>query len=212
MSITLRPVPSDGRSTVLTSIRNALARSLPPSASAPTPPPLQTPGSPDAGAHTRPTAAAAADPIGTFIASARAVGTEVHTTASTTLDVALERIIDDAITDLARPAPARLERWPGGNESAPFVIDITIVQATLGITTLGSVLLEGPRLAPMTAEITIAILDAKTLVPTLHDALVTHRPGPTRLFVTGPSKTADIEGVLVTGVHGPRRFIVVLVT
>ncbi|HRE90809.1 MAG TPA: LUD domain-containing protein, partial [Myxococcota bacterium] len=28
------------------------------------------------------------------------------------------------------------------------------------------------------------------------------------LLVTGPSKTADIEGVLITGVHGPRRFIV----
>ena len=30
-------------------------------------------------------------------------------------------------------------------------------------------------------------------------------------FITGPSRTADIERVLTIGVHGPERLIVVLV-
>lgn len=192
-----------GRTRVLAAIRDAVATI--PNADRPHEAPVAT-------AHTSPSAAAIADPVGTFIASARAVGTEVHTTTPANRDATVERLIDEAVADLVRPnGQVRVERFPDGNEAAPFDIDVAVVPATLGIVTLGSVLLEGPRLAPMTAEITIAVLDVKTLVPTLHDALITHRPGPTRLFVTGPSKTADIEGVLVTGVHGPRRFIVVLV-
>jgi L-lactate dehydrogenase complex protein LldG len=31
-------------------------------------------------------------------------------------------------------------------------------------------------------------------------------------LISGPSKTADIEQTMATGVHGPKRFIVVLYT
>ena len=42
------------------------------------------------------------------------------------------------------------------------------------------------------------------------------RRAPTRLrgefvFITGPSRTADIEKILILGAHGPKRLVVLLV-
>jgi L-lactate dehydrogenase complex protein LldG len=38
------------------------------------------------------------------------------------------------------------------------------------------------------------------------------KPLPSQfLFITGPSMTGDIQGVLFKGMHGPRKVIVILV-
>lgn len=198
-----RPPLPDHRAEVLAAIRRALAQAPSPArtpAPSPTPGPTPTP---------TPTTAPLLD---TFSAAARKVGTEVF------IDTPLAPLIDTLANELRAerglPAdhPLVIARPPFAEPLPPFTLDIAVIPATLGIATLGSVLLEGPRLPPMTAEITVALLPRDRLVPTLRDALLSHRPGPTRLLVTGPSKTADIEGVLITGVHGPRRFIVVVAT
>ena len=63
----------------------------------------------------------------------------------------------------------------------------------------------------------IAVVRRSDIVPDLIDYLARHaQHGPEALpssivFITGPSKTADIEGVLITGVHGPREVHILLV-
>ena len=60
----------------------------------------------------------------------------------------------------------------------------------------------------------IAIVDASKIRATLGEALLLLRVGkevsPAVTFVTGPSRTADIELTLAIGVHGPQELYVIV--
>lgn len=60
------------------------------------------------------------------------------------------------------------------------------------------------RLAALAPWIHITLVDANTKVfSTLVDAIKDLGDEPYVVFATGPSKTADVEGILIEGVHGP---------
>ncbi|WP_298036231.1 lactate utilization protein [uncultured Desulfuromonas sp.] len=76
---------------------------------------------------------------------------------------------------------------------------------------------EAIRLATTLPERHFALLDPRKIVP---DGLAAvphlrdmHRNGPRNYlaYITGPSRTADIERVLTIGVHGPRELHILLV-
>jgi L-lactate dehydrogenase complex protein LldG len=73
-----------------------------------------------------------------------------------------------------------------------------------------------PRSLSLLPPIHIAVAERSQLVPDLFDVFEAEQPGtgvtpPSCLtFITGPSKTGDIELKLVTGVHGPGELHVVL--
>ena len=68
------------------------------------------------------------------------------------------------------------------------------------------------RLVSTLPEIHVALLPADRILPSLADVLpkLDPRTAPYISFVTGPSRTADIERVLTIGAHGPVRLVVVV--
>ena len=73
------------------------------------------------------------------------------------------------------------------------------------------------RVASLLPLMHVAIVERQQIVPDLIDAFgILHQRGLGNLpsnttFITGPSKTGDIELQLTTGVHGPKHWRVILV-
>ncbi len=69
------------------------------------------------------------------------------------------------------------------------------------------------RLVSTLPSIHIAVIETDRLVPDMPALFSKIRPEQTNYisFITGPSRTADIERVLTIGVHGPEKLIIVFV-
>ncbi len=107
----------------------------------------------------------------------------------------------------------KLREYPGG-------IDMGVTPVDFGIAETGTLVLnsdsEETRLSTMLCEIHVAILKeskiretASSMADELND-LVKH-PSSYTAFITGASRTADIERVLALGVHGPLELVILLV-
>ncbi|MEQ1843619.1 MAG: LUD domain-containing protein, partial [Verrucomicrobiales bacterium] len=59
------------------------------------------------------------------------------------------------------------------------------------------------RLAALTPWVHVAVLDPRTIAPSIPAAIGQFGESVNLLWVTGPSRTADVEGILIEGVHGP---------
>jgi L-lactate dehydrogenase complex protein LldG len=112
----------------------------------------------------------------------------------------------------------RSVRWSSdGAPSEASQATITLAEALVAET--GSVLVSsacGGRGASVVAPAHIVLTRLKQLVPSLEAAFAQVRERETVAkncyfcLITGSSRTADIEKILVFGAHGPRRLIVVL--
>lgn len=96
--------------------------------------------------------------------------------------------------------------------------DLGISGAEFGIAESGSVCVDSlsveSRLVSALTPTHVAFLNSRNIVKGIADAMTTVSKVFDRgyvSFITGPSRTADIERVLTIGVSGPSRFIVIAV-
>lgn len=86
-----------------------------------------------------------------------------------------------------------------------------ITRAAGAIAESGSIILNdgvtSRRLAALAPWVHVAVIDRATIHPDLPTAVAALGDDPNVVWVTGPSKTADVEGILIEGVHGPGQQI-----
>jgi L-lactate dehydrogenase complex protein LldG len=59
------------------------------------------------------------------------------------------------------------------------------------------------RLAALAPWVHVAVVERATIFSDLSQAVAALGRDPNVIWCTGPSKTADVEGILIEGVHGP---------
>lgn len=126
---------------------------------------------------------------------------------------ALERLMEQIKAEVEEVAIA-----PGAEDL--FNYDIGISNAQAAIAETGTLVLESEaerhRLVSLIPPVHIAILEAGKICLTLGEMLEavgrSSELSPTITFITGPSRTADIELTLAIGVHGPQELFVIINT
>lgn len=137
------------------------------------------------------------------------------------LGIADESLREAVHAALAQQAVEMLDHRSAPGFEAQYDADVSISDVDLAIAESGTVVVSSnaarSRGIFLVAPISIALVRESQIVPDLIDTLddMTTRDrldgSSGVVMITGPSKTADIEGVLVTGAHGPRELHIVLI-
>ncbi|HRE18073.1 MAG TPA: lactate utilization protein [Rhodocyclaceae bacterium] len=201
-------------------------------------PPAETPAAPDVGAwyaaH-RPTLSAA-EALQQFRRCIEAAHAEVHLVAEDWPEqlraVLRARQISQLLLAPATPHGQQAQTALAGEivcrgyeqpieawKSELFTVTpAAFTRARSAIAETGTLILwptpDEPRTMSLVPPLHIVLLDAATLHPTFHAAMLAEgwRDGlPTNaLLISGPSKTADIQQTLAYGAHGPKELVVLI--
>ncbi len=141
-----------------------------------------------------------------FIERAEAAAAQVHAVSD---EAAAEREVE----------AVRAEKGADGGASGGRAVGV--VRAAKGIAQTGTCIVvtddESVRLDTMLPEVSVILLNRADILPDLPSAAPFLRAEQTQgrasyvSFITGPSRTADIERVSAIGVHGPLELHIVLI-
>ena len=126
---------------------------------------------------------------------------------------------EPAVARLARLIATEVDQITVAPDAAAlFGYDVGITTAQAAIAETGTLVLDSERerhrLVSLVPPVHIAIIEATQIYQTLAEALTVlrqrERVSSIVTFVTGPSRTADIELTLAIGVHGPQELYVIV--
>lgn len=97
---------------------------------------------------------------------------------------------------------------PGAEFQALAACDLGVTEVDFALPETGTLgLLSGPdkpRAVSLLPRVYLALMNPSALRADLHQAFAEARQQDYLIFITGPSRTADIELTVTLGVHGPR--------
>ncbi len=97
-----------------------------------------------------------------------------------------------------------------GLKKTDLSADVTITGSTWAIAETGTVVVAGSRSIFITADVHVVVANSSSIVADPEDVPFSEALEPPFTLVTGPSRTSDIERVLVLGAHGPRRLVILI--
>ena len=104
---------------------------------------------------------------------------------------------------------------PNASKHEMALCDLGITEADFLLPETGTLVLrsseEKPRAVSLLPRIHLAIVRPEMLRADLHQVFAEARDDHYLVFVTGPSRTADIELTVTLGVHGPKNLFVWLI-
>ena len=129
-----------------------------------------------------------------------------------------ERFASLGLVESLNAAGIVAKYWDQTTLDATYDVDVGITDVWCAVAETGSIVVRGTaahgRAASLVPPFHVAVVGREQIVADLIDATAKLRADGTGsgvVFITGPSKTADIEMNLVVGVHGPGAVEVLLV-
>jgi len=161
--------------------------------------------------------AATTPPIERFKAGVTRMGGKFVDPPADSLDKLITRLFPDAKVVCSAVAEVagnrRLDRVK--KASALHDVDVGVVRAVFGVAETGSLWLTEAQFKVSSlgflAQHLVVLLDPARIVDNMHHAYCERAQfdAPYGVFMTGPSATADIEGVLIHGAQGIRTLTVI---
>ncbi len=137
---------------------------------------------------------------------------------TTTIGAVRIAVSDSQLARDAVPSYSGTEIVVMADASTLFGCDLGVTSAQWAIAETGTLVLESDRerhrLASLVPPVHICVIEARNIRQTLGEILerVSRDISRTVTFITGASRTSDIELTLAIGVHGPEQLHVVVIT